>query len=381
MYLWCMRFSLALLFFVTCVYIPARAQYDVYTLNEPQEFHAADSGKLQLQVNTFSYFRNHEYFNPIWDGYTLFGNQFATRFSFAPNARLRIEGGVWIDQTFGKEQLKVQPLFTAKWTSADSKNTFLAGTLSGHINHGFVDAIYDYERLITHRNEYGVQWLHKSRWLSHDVFINWEKFIARGDTTQEEFTGGYSAQVHLIQKPKWALDVPLQGYLNHNGGQINVTNRNLTTFANTASGLRWKRKNSSTAFVKETRAEVYYVAYTDLSPNPGQLYKNGDAWMGNLLFKTKHSVDLMLTYWSGRDFYSSKGNPLYQNYSAIGESYSQQQRDLLFVRLLWDKQLFPNFYAHFRLEPYYDMKASLFEYSYSLFFSYRQPFVLKEKVK
>ena len=360
---------------------PVAAQYDTYSVNEPQEINAADSGKLELRFNSLSYFRNHEYFNQIWDGYTLFGNQFNPQLSFSPNARFRVEGGIWIDQTFGKEKLQLQPTFSVKWKTANHKNTFQFGNIAGNINHGFVDAIYDYERLITHRNEYGVQWLHNSKNLSHDLFINWEKYIARGDSTQEEFTAGYSGKIHLLNKERWNIDVPLQGYLNHNGGQINLTTKNLTTFANAATGLSVKKKNNSNAFVKETRAEVYYVTYTDLSPNPGQLYKNGDALMGNLLFKSKHHVDLMLTYWSGTDFYSSKGNPLYQNYSAIGESYSQKQRDLLFVRLLWDKKLFDNFYAHFRLEPYYDMEASLFEYSYSLFLTYRQNFLLRDKVK
>jgi hypothetical protein len=356
----------------------AYAQYDVYSMNDPQEIHAKDSGQLQLQVNSLSYFRNHEYFNPIWDGYTLFGNQLTTRLSYAPHARLRVEGGIWADQTFGKEQLQVKPVFTVKWLSENGKNTFLAGTLAGNIQHGFVDAIYDYERLITHRNEYGVQWLHSSKHLTHDLFINWERYIDRGDTTQEEFTGGYAGHVHLLKKKRWNVTVPVQGYLNHTGGQINVTNRNLTTFANAATGLQLKRKAIGDALVKETRAELYYVTYTDLSPNPGQLYKNGDALMGNVLFKMRHQLDVMLTYWSGSDFYSSKGNPLYQNYSAIGESYSQKHRNLLFVRLLWDKKLFDNFYVHARVEPYYDLNASLFEYSYSLFFTYRQPFLLRQ---
>lgn len=369
------------IFIVLAALQPVAAQYDTYSVNEPQEINAADSGKLELRFNSLSYFRNHEYFNQIWDGYTLFGNQFNPQLSFSPNARLRVEGGIWIDQTFGKEKLELQPTFSVKWKTANHNNTFLFGNIAGNINHGFVDAIYDYERLITHRNEYGVQWLHNSKNLSHDLFINWEKYIARGDSTQEEFTAGYSGKIHLLNKERWNIDLPLQGYLNHNGGQINLTTKNLTTFANAATGISVKKKNSSNAFIKETRAEVYYVTYTDLSPNPGQLYKNGDALMGNLLFKSKHRVDLMLTYWSGTDFYSSKGNPLYQNYSAIGESYSQKQRDLLFVRLLWDKKLFDNFYAHFRLEPYYDMEASLFEYSYSLFLTYRQNFLLRGKVK
>lgn len=376
-----MRHLFFFIFIVLAALRPVAAQYDTYSVNEPQEINAADSGKLELRFNSLSYFRNHEYFNQIWDGYTLFGNQFNPQLSFSPNARMRVEGGIWIDQTFGKEKLELQPTFSLNWKTANHKNTFLFGNIAGNINHGFVDAIYDYERLITHRNEYGVQWLHNSNNLSHDLFINWEKYIARGDSTQEEFTAGYSGKIHLLQKERWNIDVPLQGYLNHNGGQINLTTKNLTTFANAATGISVKKKNSSNAFVKETRAEVYYVTYTDLSPNPGQLYKNGDALMGNLLFKSKHQVDLMLTYWSGSDFYSSKGNPLYQNYSAIGESYSQKQRDLLFVRLLWDKKLFDNFYAHFRLEPYYDMDASLFEYSYSLFLTYRQNFLLRSKVK
>jgi hypothetical protein len=358
-------------------------QYDTYSMNEQAAIDSNGANNLYLNFNNLNYLRNHEYFNKIWDGYTLFGTQLNPQLSYYPNARLRIDGGVWINKEFGREKIKVQPTFSVKWNSEKGKNIFLFGNILGNINHNFLDPIYDYERLITFRNEYGSQWLHHSKYLQHDLFIHWDNMIQRGDTFQESFVAGYTAKIMLLKKSSFQLSVPVQAYLNHRGGQINITNKNLITLANSAMGLSLakKKKEPAKSFINEWRIEGYYVTYKDLSPNKDQLYKDGDALMGNFLLKTRTGIDIMLTYWRSNQFMSALGNPLYQNVSSIGQAYFPEYRELLFIRFIWDKKLFDHFYAHFRLEPYYSIDESMFEYSYSLFISYRQNFLLKKNVK
>ena len=370
-------------FFLVLLTAPAFAQFDRYSMNEETGIDTTSGGNLYLNFNNLNYLRNHEYFNKIWDGYTLFGTQLNPQLSYYPNSRLRVDGGVWLHKEYGREEVKVQPTFSVRWKSEKGKNTFLFGNIMGNINHGFLDPIYDYERLITFRNEYGGQWLHHSKYLQHDLFIHWDDMIHRGDTGQESFVAGYSARINLLNRVASQLYLPVQGYLNHHGGQINVTTKNLTTLANSAIGLGFshKKKTESKGFINEWRIEGYYVTYQDLSPNKGQIFKDGDAVMGNFLLKTAAHVDLMLTYWKSSEFMSALGNPLYQNVSSIGEPYFPKQRELLFMRLLWDEKLFDHFYAHFRLEPYYSMDESMFEYSYSLFICYRQNFLLKKNLK
>lgn len=368
---------LVLLFCLTAAM--AKAQYDVYHMQESEGPDSNASQELSLGFSNWNYLRNHEYFNKIWDGYTLFGSQFNPRLRYQPHKDLLLEGGLFIDQAFGRDQLQLQPTFRAKWRKKSA--TFVFGTLDGNINHRFLDPVYDYERIISKRNEYGVQMLLDKSWLWMDLFINWDKFIERGDSSQEKFTAGFSSQLSLLKHHGLYLKAPVQGYLRHSGGQINVGTQNLSTLSNMAAGLSLGKEWTKGNVLREARLEGYYVAYNDLSPNPGQVYKNGSAQMANLLLKSRWNIDLSLSYWSGNEFFSALGNPLYHNASAIGEPYYQKQRELFFLRLLWDEKLFDHFYAHFRLEPYYDMKASLFEYSYSLFITYRQNFFLKKVQK
>jgi hypothetical protein len=108
------------IFIVLAALQPVAAQYDTYSVNEPQEINAADSGKIELRFNSLSYFRNHEYFNQIWDGYTLFGNQFNPQLSFSPNARLRVEGGIWIDPNIWQRKAGAAAYFFSKMENSQS---------------------------------------------------------------------------------------------------------------------------------------------------------------------------------------------------------------------------------------------------------------------
>ena len=51
--------------------------------------------------------------------------------------------------------------------------------------------------------------------------------------------------------------------------------------------------------------------------------------------------------------------------------YFENSRELIFVRILKDWEVMPDFWISARVEPYFDLKNNLFEFSHGLYFNYR----------
>ncbi|HAD33903.1 MAG TPA: hypothetical protein DCF44_05320 [Chitinophagaceae bacterium] len=87
---------------------------------------------------------------------------------------------------------------------------------------------------------------------------------------------------------------------------------------------------------------------------------------------------MRLDYWQSQNYLSDKGAWFYQ--SASDETAKilvyHPERELLFIRAFYQKKLLPGFYVDLRFEPLVDMKGQYLEYSYGLYFSYRQRFNL-----
>ena len=76
--------------------------------------------------------------------------------------------------------------------------------------------------------------------------------------------------------------------------------------------------------------------------------------------------------------------PIFQSVSQkLGnETLSQKHRELFFVRYAYQKQLVPNLFLDFRVEPFIDLdtpEAKKFEFYHSLFLVYKQQFRLLKK--
>ena len=78
----------------------------------------SSAGDLRLSLNSFTFFKDNEYFNKIVDGYTLYGTQLNPQLVYYPVQNLRLEGGVFLWKDFGNPQLQqVRPTFRATWTT------------------------------------------------------------------------------------------------------------------------------------------------------------------------------------------------------------------------------------------------------------------------
>ena len=124
----------------------------------------------------------------------------------------------------------------------------------------------------------------------------------------------------------------------------------------------------------------YYTLYKLTDPIPGIPYEDGDGIFINLTGSFKW-FDMMISYWHGNEYYSPNGGRLYRSvswdYPVTG--YTEEQRDLLFFRLMYERELTTGLTLAFRFEPMYDMKNQLMEHSESIYLRYNIDFLLNKK--
>jgi len=368
--------KLGLFIFILALYgSTAYAQIDYAIFRDSAVLRAEDSGKLSLQVDNLAYLRNYEYFGDIPLSYTLFGYQLIPQLKYQLNQQFSLKGGIFLRREFGLEGFTdIEPVLTARYQKKSF--SFLLGTLEGSLNHRFIEPIYNVESLISDRLEQGVQVIINKERLWLDWFGDWEKAIVRNDPYREEFTSGLSSRLKLVDNDMYTLEVPVQALVAHKGGQIDSSGLPVEWLLNTAVGASLSLPVRS-SFLTGIRTEHYYAYYRDMSSRKLQLFTSGSGWYSSLVFKSKWNIDLDARYWRGHGFHGFRGGPLYSSISEKVPGYGEQDRELVFLSLIYDKQLFPNVFIDLRLEPYYDVRNRFMEYSYSLFLRFNKDFLLK----
>jgi hypothetical protein len=98
---------------------------------------------------------------------------------------------------------------------------------------------------------------------------------------------------------------------------------------------------------------------------------NGKAIFSNLGFKKNH-ITVSGSIFSGSDFLVPIGTPIYSSQSVENASTYQTDRNLFFLRLMYEKALMKsNVITSIRFEPVYDLQADILDYSYSVYLVYK----------
>jgi len=346
------------------------AQLDNSFISDQITLNKADSNHWGLSYTNFNYMRNTEYFNNIEVGRTLFGYQLNPSLFIQPNNQVKLQAGVFIQSDFGGTPgyTKVLPTFTLKIKK--NSTSFLFGTLEGALAHRLYEPLFDVNSAIERRLENGFQLKHESKQTFFDLWINWEKFIERGSPFKEQFTAGINFTPVLISNENgFSVSLPLQGTAFHRGGQIDTDTSNLLMVFNGATGIAFKKENK-THVIDLLQLDIMTFDFMENS-NSGYLpFRNGNAFMTNLSGRAKN-LSVMLSYWYGNNFIAPRGTALYQNVSTNKLGLTEPNRQLVFVRFLYNKSLSDGLNISARFEPVYDVKSVLLDYSFSLYISYK----------
>lgn len=349
---------------------PIFGQINNQLISDHITLNAADSNRWGISVTNFDYMRNTEYFNDIEVGRTLFGYQLNPSLFIQPNDHVKLQVGVFVQSDFGATPTynTILPTFSLK---IRNKNTsFIFGTLEGALAHRMYEPLFDINSAIERRIENGFQLKNVSEKTFFDLWINWEQFIERGSPYKEQFTSGINYTPVLISNDNgFSVSVPLQGTAFHRGGQIDMDTSNMLMVFNGGAGIVFK-KTFTNHFLQQLQLDAMSFKFVE-NTNSGYLpYQNGSGFMGNLS-ASAYNLTMMLSYWNGNDYIAPRGTTIYQSVSLDNPGLTQTNRQLIFVRFLYAKPLSDGLTLSARLEPVYDLKSSVLDYSYSLYLSYK----------
>ena len=335
----------------------------------------AAASEVRLSLNSFTFFKNNEYFNQIIEGQTLFGTQLNPQLVYYPAQNLRLEAGVFLWKDFGNPRLQlVRPTFRGTWTKGRSQ--FILGNIRPHLNHDYIEPLFNFERVILRPLEEGLQYRYLGRRLFLDAWVDWQRQQYRFSNFQEELVGGLSGSYSLTgPQSDWQLSLPLQFTATHKGGQIDTVDRPLQTVFNQAAGLVLRRELGSN--LQALRLNAYVLGFQDRSGTSVLPFQKGSGLYLNGTLETKYG-DAMLSYWQGRRFIAPLGGDLFQSASRTVNSptYTEAHRRLLLLRLLRDFRIADPAALTVRLEPVYDLNSRRLDFSLGVYLNFRQEWLL-----
>jgi hypothetical protein len=336
----------------------------------------AKSGDLRISLNAFTFFKDNEYFNDIVAGYTLTGTQLNPQFVYYPTKELRLEAGVFLWKDFGNPMLRqVRPTYRATWTHGSSQ--FIFGNIKANLNHGYIEPLLDFERVILKPLEEGVQYRLTTKRVFLDAWVDWLKQEYPGSNYQEQIAGGLSSSFRVTgDNSRISLSIPFQFTARHFGGQIDTLHAPIQTLFNYASGVV-ARLPLNGRLVQAVRLNAYGLLYTDRSGFERLPFTQGNGLYLNGTVETRY-LDVMLSYWQGNKFYAPLGGNYYQSvasrYGTPG--YTDAERRLLLVRLLRDFRISDAAALTVRVEPVYDFNRQLLDFSFGFYLNFRQEWLL-----
>ena len=379
--------KLVFLCFLLIYSLFAQAQLTNSALRQQIPVNAADANEIRISVSAFGFFKNNEYFNKIADGYTLFGYQLNPKLIYYPAPFVRLEAGAFLWRDFGSSGYHdIAPTFTAKIQRDDW--ALLFGTLEGNLNHGYIEPLYDFERVITNRLENGLQYRLNTHAVALDAWIDWNNMLYRGENDQERIHGGTALNLLLLERQgrenssdSLRLTLPLQFVAQHRGGQIDASDLPLTTLANAAVGLELE-KVYSRRVLHRLYTRNYLVGFKDFSNEYQEPYRQGTGIYLNAGVDTK-PLNMMLSYWQGDGYIADLGGRLYQSASTTYKypDYLQEERRLLLLRLMKDVEIIDHLYLTLRLEPVIDLDYPKLEFSHGFYLTFDTEFFVAKPTK
>ena len=321
--------------------------------------------KLNLQIDNLNFVKNNEYFNHIADGYTLLGSQLHPKLVLEPNKNLSLKLGVFGLTYAGlNDYSRVIPTFSLLYKERNS--TFIMGTLQSKQAHNMIAPILDFESHLDERSvENGLQYLYNTEKISIDTWLNWEQFIFKKDSHNEEFVMGLNANYKVFKNKKWQFSIPLQNTFFHRGGQINTNEtgeRAVFTMRTSTIGLDFQYKLNKTQSIK---GSTFFVQNQSSGTPAEFIFDKGMGWFSNVAY-TYNNWNIGVGHWYGENFMSPRGDAMFQSVSSKTDTlyingelqetyngYTDPIRSLILSNFSYGKELTPNFDFKFVFNGYF----------------------------
>ncbi|MBK7817382.1 MAG: hypothetical protein IPJ60_07290 [Sphingobacteriaceae bacterium] len=362
------------------------SQVDNTSLYQNQYNDTLEEEKAYFKLQGLGYNKDIENFGPMIDGYTLFGFQFNPQLGYQVSKNVCIEGGVYLRKDFGyKDFNEVLPTFSIRYHKGDFKMIF--GNLDGSVNHGLIEPIYAFERLMTNRMETGVQYILTKKKFDVELWIDWQHMLYKLVNDYERLLVGVNTNVLKKSSEKFEFRIPIQGTGRHNGGQIarggyinGPDKEGVYTHLNGSAGVYFKY-NLNKKHLKNVYFDTRYVGNMNNTKDTSvYIYKRyGDGMLANIGINVFGS-DLMLSYWYGSDYISEFGGALYSSesssitYAGTYKSF----RNYLMLRLTSKFKLAKQVTLTLRTEPQLDIDFKRFSCDFGLYLNFDKQIFFKK---
>ncbi len=372
--------------FIFLIFGSAFAQVDNTSLYQNQNNDSIEEEKAYIKLQGLGYNKDIENFGPMMDGYTLFGLQFNPQLGYKFAKNVSIEGGVFLRQDFGHIGFnEVLPTFSIRYQKNDLKMIF--GNLDGSLNHGLIEPIYAFERLMTNRMETGTQYIYTKKRFDAEVWIDWHHMLYRLVNDYERLLVGVNTNWFKVNTEKFEFRIPFQGTGRHNGGQIarggfinGPDKEGVYTHLNGSVGVYFKYKMDK-KHLKSIYFDTRYVGNQNNTKDTNvYIYKRyGDGMLANIGMNLFGS-DIMLSYWYGGDYTSEYGGALYQassssiTYAGTYKSF----RNYLILRLTSKFKLAKQLTLTLRTEPQWDLDFKRLSCDFGFYLNFDKQIFLKK---
>ncbi|NLI24081.1 MAG: hypothetical protein GX419_05195 [Bacteroidales bacterium] len=325
----------------------------------------SDSGALTLRLNSTAFFRNNEYFNPLYKGYTLIGIHLTPVLEWKADQHVSFFGGFHVLKYSGQEQVKkIFPVISLQ-TNLNDRISLMAGTIRGAGEHRLPEALYGTERNLNEVLEDGIQIRYVSPACFSDVWLQWDRFLERYEDNQERLTFGYSGWLtgHIGQG-RQEIRFPLYILATHRGGQIDVSHLPIQTLFHYGGG-GYVSFSTDHSLIQKFTAGFTAIGFSDVSPTSQLPMKKGYAVFPSVSLSGS-GIEWENGFWLAEDFYAPKGDPIFWSWAFDKDQY-QQSRRMLVSRLFIGKQISPYLIIGLRGDFFYDIYFKDPDYSYGLF--------------
>lgn len=365
-----------LLIFLLVPFI-AHAQWVHEDLLRSTSLDTTYNNKFSFQAEVTGFFKNNEYAMPYVKGETFPGVRFIPKFGYQLDNKFRFEVGSSGLYYSGDQQSFGKRLFNAvhirmQYDISPNLN-FVLGNYYGGVNHRLIEPLYRWERHFVDSPESGIQIIYNDKKYFADLWVNWQRFIERGDPLQEVLTFGLSSSVKLTKPDsKFLVEIPLQLVINHKGGQIDTSDEKNLVIGNLATGIKTKYLLDH-RFFNSVGLDVYLAGYYDNVPlKEVRPYDSG--WGIYPVFTVEASgFKFMTGLWHGNKFYSVEGEPLFASFNHLYPGEKIAKRNLLTNKLSYTRKLYKMLSVGAQTEFYTDLDEGRVDYSFGVHLRFDLP--------
>lgn len=358
--------------FAAVLQLSAQLNNRMFSMEHPVV--STDSGRWKAGLYHLGYTRNTEYENLLKKGRTLLGYQFIPSVIYQISPNMLLQAGLFYQQDFGNARpTLIQPVYQFKYHK--KAHTFIFGTLDGTLQHELIEPLYDFERVITHPLENGLQYKVKTNSFQSDVWVDWRKMIYPGSDFSEEFTAGAHIEYSVFKNKTWDLSIPAQGTVTHRGGEIDVSGQSVLSLYNSALGGKMVYSPLRSNKFRQAELSVFGTYYLDGSSSVADTFIDGNGTYASLNLKWRY-FNLMLNYWDSYQFQSPLGDPVFHS---VSDKFTQRwffARQMVMIRAGYERALHPHFSILGRVQLMYDMPLKSLDQLTEFYLRYRRTFDL-----